>query len=107
MLQQPEKQQVKIGAGGGTRTHTTFYSPGILSPVRLPFRHTGSPNCCRSCADACDDELSSEVHDLNFANGGDGRKPAIREVGFCLRSVFRALPKVFLTRKLRLALKQV
>ena len=42
MLQQPEKQQVKIGAGGGTRTHTTFYSPGILSPVRLPFRHTGN-----------------------------------------------------------------
>ena len=42
MLQQPAKQQVKIGAGGGTRTHTTFYSPGILSPVRLPFRHTGN-----------------------------------------------------------------
>ena len=39
-----DKQQDKIGAGGGTRTHTTFYSPGILSPVRLPFRHTG----CRS-----------------------------------------------------------
>src|SRR5688500_16471281 len=31
-----------IGAGGGTRTRTTFYSPGILSPVRLPFRHTGN-----------------------------------------------------------------
>ena len=30
-----------IGAGGGTRTRTTFYSPRILSPVRLPFRHTG------------------------------------------------------------------
>ena len=29
------------GAGGGTRTHTTFYGPRILSPVRLPFRHTG------------------------------------------------------------------
>jgi hypothetical protein len=36
-----EIQQVKIGAGGGTRTHTTFYGPRILSPVRLPFRHTG------------------------------------------------------------------
>ena len=36
------KQQDKIGAGGGTRTRTTFYSPGILSPVRLPFRHTGN-----------------------------------------------------------------
>ncbi len=36
-----ENQQDKIGAGGGTRTHTTFYSPRILSPVRLPFRHTG------------------------------------------------------------------
>jgi hypothetical protein len=31
-----------IGAGGGTRTRTTFYGPGILSPVRLPFRHTGN-----------------------------------------------------------------
>ncbi len=31
----------QVGAGGGTRTHTTFYSPRILSPVRLPFRHTG------------------------------------------------------------------
>ena len=31
----------KFGAGGGTRTHTTFYGPRILSPVRLPFRHTG------------------------------------------------------------------
>ena len=30
-----------VGAGGGTRTRTTFYGPGILSPVRLPFRHTG------------------------------------------------------------------
>ena len=30
-----------IGAGGGTRTHTTFYGPRILSTVRLPFRHTG------------------------------------------------------------------
>ena len=29
------------GAGGRTRTDTTFYGPGILSPVRLPFRHTG------------------------------------------------------------------
>ncbi len=32
-------------AGGGTRTRTTFYGPGILSPVRLPFRHTGNV-CC-------------------------------------------------------------
>ena len=31
----------RIGAGGGTRTRTTCYSPRILSPVRLPFRHTG------------------------------------------------------------------
>src|SRR5207245_2281987 len=30
-----------FGAGGGTRTRTTFYGPRILSPVRLPFRHTG------------------------------------------------------------------
>src|SRR5262245_55760702 len=32
----------KAGAGGGTRTRTTFYGPRILSPVRLPFRHTGT-----------------------------------------------------------------
>ena len=31
----------KHGAGGGTRTRTTFYGLRILSPVRLPFRHTG------------------------------------------------------------------
>jgi uncharacterized protein (TIGR02172 family) len=35
------KVKVVIGADGGTRTHTTFYGPGILSPVRLPFRHIG------------------------------------------------------------------
>ena len=34
-------QRAKAGAGGETRTHTTFYGPRILSPVRLPFRHTG------------------------------------------------------------------
>jgi hypothetical protein len=39
-----EKQKSTIGAGGGTRTHTTFYGPRILSPVRLPFRHTGNTN---------------------------------------------------------------
>ena len=33
--------RAKTGAGGETRTHTTFYGPRILSPVRLPFRHTG------------------------------------------------------------------
>lgn len=32
----------EIGAGGRTRTDTTFYGPRILSPVRLPFRHTGN-----------------------------------------------------------------
>ena len=31
-----------IGAGGGTRTRTSCYGPRILSPVRLPFRHSGS-----------------------------------------------------------------
>ena len=36
------RDETKIGAGGGTRTRTTFYRPGILSPVRLPFRHTGN-----------------------------------------------------------------
>jgi hypothetical protein len=35
------------GAGGGTRTRTTFYGPGILSPVRLPFRHTGNASFIR------------------------------------------------------------
>ena len=34
--------KLRSGAGGGTRTHTTFYGPRILSPVRLPFRHTGN-----------------------------------------------------------------
>ena len=37
-----EHQQVKTGAGGGTRTRTSCYGPRILSPVRLPFRHTGN-----------------------------------------------------------------
>ena len=32
---------INVGAGGRTRTDTAFYSPRILSPVRLPFRHTG------------------------------------------------------------------
>ena len=35
-------QQIPLKMAG-TRTHTTFYSPRILSPVRLPFRHTGIP----------------------------------------------------------------
>src|SRR5207253_494340 len=39
---------VRVGAGGGTRTHTAFYGPRILSPVRLPFRHTGKNSSCRS-----------------------------------------------------------
>jgi hypothetical protein len=33
---------IQFGAGGRTRTGTTFYGPRILSPVRLPFRHTGN-----------------------------------------------------------------
>jgi hypothetical protein len=33
--------RAKAGAGGETRTHTTFYGPRILSPVCLPFHHTG------------------------------------------------------------------
>lgn len=36
------EDESQVGAGGGTRTHTTFYGPRILSPVRLPFRHTGA-----------------------------------------------------------------
>ena len=38
-----------LGAGGGTRTRTTFYCPRILSPVRLPFRHTGNVVTTLSC----------------------------------------------------------
>ena len=34
--------ELESGARGRTRTDTTFYGPRILSPVRLPFRHTGS-----------------------------------------------------------------
>ena len=37
---------INFGAGGRTRTDTAFYGPRILSPVRLPFRHTGML-CCR------------------------------------------------------------
>jgi hypothetical protein len=36
------KEKMNSGAGGRTRTDTTFYGPRILSPVRLPFRHTGA-----------------------------------------------------------------
>ena len=31
----------QVGAGGRGRTDTGCYAPRILSPVRLPFRHTG------------------------------------------------------------------
>jgi hypothetical protein len=31
-----------ISAGGGTRTRTSLSEQGILSPLRLPFRHAGS-----------------------------------------------------------------
>lgn len=34
--------RVRPGAGGRTRTDTACYGPRILSPVRLPFRHTGN-----------------------------------------------------------------
>ena len=37
MIQFPE-----IGAESGIRTHTPFYGPRGLSPLRLPFRHLGS-----------------------------------------------------------------
>ena len=33
--------QSTIGAGGGTRTRTSLSGQGILSPLRLPFRHAG------------------------------------------------------------------
>src|SRR6266566_7187648 len=33
---------LRIGAGGRTRTDTAFYGPRILSPVCLPFHHTGN-----------------------------------------------------------------
>ena len=29
-------------AGGGGRTRTTLAGPGILSPLRMPFRHAGA-----------------------------------------------------------------
>ena len=37
----PNAEALGFGAGGRTRTDTAFYGPRILSPVRLPFRHTG------------------------------------------------------------------
>ena len=52
--QRPKNEQLKdkkrssirttsktYGAGGRGRTDTSCYGPRILSPVRLPFRHTG------------------------------------------------------------------
>jgi hypothetical protein len=36
------KDFFEVGAEGGTRTRTPFYWPRILSPVRLPFRHSGN-----------------------------------------------------------------
>ncbi len=48
--------RAKTGAGGETRTHTTFYGPRILSPVRLPFRHTGT-----RCANASRDSPRRKV----------------------------------------------
>jgi hypothetical protein len=35
-------EALRFGAGGRTRTDTGCYTPRILSPVRLPFRHTGN-----------------------------------------------------------------
>ena len=35
------KLVLSSGAGGRGRTDTSCYGPRILSPVRLPFRHTG------------------------------------------------------------------
>jgi hypothetical protein len=32
---------IKDYAGGGTRTRTSLSGQGILSPLRLPFRHAG------------------------------------------------------------------
>jgi hypothetical protein len=63
-------ERVCVGTGGGTRTHTAFYSPRILSPVRLPFRHTGQSTFMRNselpdrtmavCATACADRRASD-----------------------------------------------
>ncbi len=33
--------ELSLGAGGGTRTRTGIAPQRILSPLRLPFRHTG------------------------------------------------------------------
>ena len=69
MLAQSNRK-AKAGAGGGTRTRTAFYGPGILSPVRLPFRHTGkarikyllmsSKESDKSRVDKVPDEVSDE-----------------------------------------------
>ena len=34
-------EQLELHAGGGIRTRTGLTSQGILSPLRLPFRHPG------------------------------------------------------------------
>ena len=87
----------EVGAGGGTRTHTTFYSPRILSPVRLPFRHTGNrlltsrfvmlPTTktfrATICATMIAPNRSSHIAITgnNFAKVPDGRKQPIRGPG--------------------------
>ena len=37
----PGERGLPFGAEGGIRTHTGFYSQGILSPQCLPFHHLG------------------------------------------------------------------
>ena len=39
-----------VGTGGGTRTHTRIAPQRILSPLRLPFRHTGIASPSESSA---------------------------------------------------------
>ena len=53
-------------AGGGTRTRTEFTLQGILSPLRLPFRHTG--------ADARSSEVRNPYADLAVAVYPDEEK---------------------------------
>ena len=75
--------EIRIGAGGGTRTHTTFYGPGILSPVRLPFRHTGNP--------------VSSLRRHKYSKVCDNRKQAIRGDGVAVaRSINSGTEERFL-----------
>ena len=70
----------RFGAGGGTRTRTTFYGPRILSPVRLPFRHTGESLAPVSDCNCGDERLWHRVAPMpSGPNCGQASRPKSRQ----------------------------